>query len=302
MKTFFEAERQCQCTFNMCGKIFHACTSGKDMPILFTTDEDLAFVMNVIAYAAYKFNGIITILAFEVMNNHFHFVICGNEEDIEAFFNCVVKKLKRSFPMAGEMKLKIIPVNNLAMARNVIVYNNRNGYVANPRYTPFSYPWGTGKYYFNDVRETGIFGDVGYTLNRKMFRGSNVTLPKDWKIIDGYIAPSSYCAIELGKAIFRDAHHYFAAVGKNVEAYSEVASDIEDGEFLTDTELFSLLRQKVIEQYHIANLRELTKAQRLDLARTLHYDYQSSNGQIRRILGLTQYEVDSLFPLGKGQK
>lgn len=36
-----------------------------------------------------------------------------------------------------------------------------------------------------------------------------------------------------------------------------------------------------------------------DLARTLHYDYRSSNGQIRRVLGLGQYEVDSLFPKGE---
>ena len=48
----------------------------------------------------------------------------------------------------------------------------------------------------------------------------------------------------------------------------------------------------------------LTKAQRLclastqrpDFARTQRYDCRSSNGQIRRVLGLTQSEVDSLFP------
>ena len=44
-------------------------------------------------------------------------------------------------------------------------------------------------------------------------------------------------------------------------------------------------------------LCDLSKAQKMDLARSLHYDFRSSNGQIRRILGLSQYEVDSLFPL-----
>ena len=45
--------------------------------------------------------------------------------------------------------------------------------------------------------------------------------------------------------------------------------------------------------------KELTGAQRLDLARTLHFDYRSYNGQIRRLLNLSQYEVDSLFPARK---
>ena len=99
--------------------------------------------------------------------------------------------------------------------------------------------------------------------------------------------------------MFRDAHHYFSAVSKNVEAYSEIAVEIGDGEFLTDQELFTQVLKIVREKYRLASTKDLTEAQRIDLARTLHYDYRSSNGQIRRILGLSQYEVDSLFPMGK---
>lgn len=47
------------------------------------------------------------------------------------------------------MSLK--PINDLKALREAIVYVNRNGYVVNPSHTPFSYPWGTGRYYFNDV-------------------------------------------------------------------------------------------------------------------------------------------------------
>mgnify|MGYP000008387981 FL=1 len=116
-------------------------------------------------------------------------------------------------------------------------------------------------------------------------------------MIDGYIAPKSYCAIIFGMAIFRDAHHYFSMVSKNVEAYSELAAEIDDGEFLTDTELFTQVTKIVKSGYGLNALKDLSKAQKLDLARKLHYDYRSSNGQIRRTLGLAQYEVDSLFPL-----
>lgn len=120
-----------------------------------------------------------------------------------------------------------------------------------------------------------------------MFRTGEYKIPDSFRILDGHICPASFCAIGLGMAMFRDAHHYFSAVSKSVEAYSGIAVEIDDGEFLTDQELFAKVLKIVREKY------------RLDLARTLNYDYRSSNGQIRRVLDLGQYEVDSLFPKGK---
>ena len=90
---------------------------------------------------------------------------------------------------------------------------------------------------------------------------------------------------------------YFSMLYKNVEGYSGVASEIDDEEYLTDSELFSQLSTILRERYQSASLRELSKAQKLDLARTLHYELRSSNSQIRRVLGVSQYEVDSLFPM-----
>lgn len=263
MKTFSEAERLCQAAFDMCGETYHAYTSGREMPILFTNKEDLTFAMNVIALASFEFREALKTLAFEVMDNHLHFVICGTQEDVKEFFRRIVRKLKRTIPMAGQMKLSLKPIEDLASMRNNIVYTNRNGYVANPGYTPFSYPWGTGRYYFQEIPTSMTFSDIGYTSNRVMFRGDNVRLPSDWQVIDRdapYIAPPSFCDITLGMAMFRDAHHYFSALSKNVEAYSGIAVELDDGEFLTDQEMFA---------------------------------------QVRRVLGLTQYEVDSLFPIGK---
>ncbi|MCQ2119662.1 MAG: hypothetical protein MJY84_07050 [Bacteroidales bacterium] len=289
------------------------------MPIIFTCDEELIFAMNATALAAFIFKESLRILTFEIMNNHFHFVICGTRQNIEDFFHRITKKLKRTIPTAGRMQLYIKPVQDLSAMRNNIIYTNRNGYVANPDCTPFSYPWGAGRYYFNDIPAVSTFNDIGYAQNRAMFRGDNVKLPADWQLVDAssmkdgskrdspviasektpcntrYIAPPSFCDIRLGMAMFRDAHHYFAMVSKNVEAYAGIAVDIDDGEFLTDQELFSQIQKVVREKYRLVSVRELSNAQKLDIARTLHYDYRSSNGQIRRILGLSQYDVNQLF-------
>lgn len=316
MGTYLEAERQCQATFQTCSAVFHAYTSGKEMPILFTNEQDLTFAMNVIAAAAFLFMDSSRIIAFALMNNHLHFIITGRESDIEGFFNYILKKLKTSIPEAGRMALSLKPIEDLAAMRNNIVYTNRNGFVANPGHTPFSYPWGTGRYYFNNIEHRGTYADIPFDIKRSMIRGRAINFPEGWQVAGFtnagagnkpalasgqplYIAPISFCDIQLGMDMFRDAHHYFAAVSKNVEAYNNIAVEINDGEFLTDQELFAKLLTTIREKYNGSSTKSLTAAQRLDLARTLHYDYHSSNGQIRRILGLTQFEVDSLFPLRK---
>lgn len=49
--------------------------------------------------------------------------------------------------------------------------------------------------------------------------------------------------------MFRDAHHYFSLVSKNVEAYTEIASELGDGEFLTDPELYNQLAAILKKEY-----------------------------------------------------
>ena len=173
-----------------------------------------------------------------------------------------------------------------------------------------------GRYYFNNIEHRGTYADIPFDIKRSMIRGRAIKFPEGWQVAGFtnagagnkpalasgqplYIAPISFCDIQLGMDMFRDAHHYFAAVSKNVEAYNNIAVEINDGEFLTDQELFAKLLTTIREKYNGSSTKSLPAAQRLDLARTLHYDYHSSNGQIRRILGLTQFEVDSLFPLRK---
>lgn len=296
MGIFIERERCSEATFRDGGPYWHAYTSGKDTPLLFALREDLVFVMNVIAQAAALFPEI-RIIAFEVMNNHFHFVVSAEKEAVLAFWGFVRKRLSRFFPLVKDLLITLNQIDDLGSLRNNIVYTNRNGYVADCTHTPFSYPWGTGRYYFLDWPKGKTLARIFVDDKRKMFRCRTPVLPVEWEVIGGYVAPWNYCAVKFGMSMFRDAHHYFMMVSKNVEAYAELAAGLDDGEFLTDAELFSRLSVLVRSDYGGTSIKDLTKPQRFDLARKLRYEYRSSNGQIRRVLGLPQYEIDSLFPL-----
>ncbi|MFR8805226.1 MAG: hypothetical protein ACLVGR_12225, partial [Anaerovoracaceae bacterium] len=117
MKNYNEKERSCEATFFSAGPYWHAYTSGKETPILFTGSDDLRFAMNVIAQAADKFPEL-RIIAFEVMNNHFHFVISGSESVIQAFFEFIRRRISRSISGIKKAKLTIKPIKDLQSLRN----------------------------------------------------------------------------------------------------------------------------------------------------------------------------------------
>ena len=294
--TFKEKEEYCKATFRSGGPYWHVYTSGKESPLIFSQEEDFMFVMNLIAQAASLFPEV-RIIAFEVMNNHFHFVVSSEEKAILEFWEFIRKRLTRAFPLKNGLRITLKPIGDLVALRNNIVYTNRNGYVADSSHTPFSYPWGTGRYYFLDMPKGKTLARIFVDDKRRMFRCRTPALPSGWEVSNGYVTQWNYCAVKLGMAMFRDAHHYFVMISKNVEAYAELAAGLDDGEFLTDTELFARLSVLVRSDYDVSSIKDLTKPQRFDLARKLRYEFRSSNGQIRRVLGLSQYEIDSLFPL-----
>jgi len=297
--TFRENEQHCEQTNLNAGQWWHLYTPGKETPLIFKNDDDYRFAINLLARCIIELPSI-HIVAFELMSNHIHIVCCGDHSDILEFFKLFRRRLARYFSksqntLPESFQPRVKPIEDIVSLRNTIVYVNRNGYVVNPMITPFSYPWGTGKYYFTDFLIEDKIGNHSIRELRAMLQCDVPGLPSEYKIINSHIAPPSFCAIKLGMALFRDAHHYFNLLSKNVESYSQIATDLDDGEFLTDQELFSELVKILNENYNGSKISALSNAQKLDLARTLHFKYHCSNGQIRRLLGISQYDINQLF-------
>lgn len=236
-------------------------TPGKSTTIIFTGCEDFRFAMNLLARCSKEAPDIV-IVAFAVMSNHIHIVLACEESRAVEFFQLFRKRLARYMAFHSEIRLprefqmELKPIKDLKTMRSTIAYVNRNGYVADSHYTPFSYPWSSGKYCFNTIPAHTTLSEYSDAQIRSWFRGRKPNLPASTKMENGHVIPIEWCAVPTGMAMFRDA-------------------------------------------YNANRVKDLTKAQLMDVARSLHFDYHSSNGQIRRVLGLSQYEVDSLFPLSK---
>lgn len=299
-KSFNESERQCETSFAMSGNWFHLFTSGRETTLFLKTDDDYRYCMNLMARCAVEFHELV-IVAFAIMGNHIHIVLSGECSVFIAFFHTFRRRLSRylfakykeSVPSSFQLAYK--KICDLKSLRNTIVYVNRNGYVANPAYTPFSYPWSTGTCFFNVNQGSVPVSSLTIDGQRALFKGRVPAALQQAELTDGFVSPNSYCSISFGMALFRDAHHYFNMICKNMESYSELATDLDDGEFLTDPEMFSEVLKILDRRYAGVKLKSLSNAQKNDLARVLHFQYHSSNGQIRRILGISQYDIDQLF-------
>ena len=134
-------------------KFWHLCTPGQLSGEIFRERKDFVFGMNLVALLAAIHMEWVGIYTFELMHNHFHFVMSGEDGDIMHFFNDLYKRLKRYLVSEGRFSdLKdfcptLVPIDNITHLRNVIAYANRNGYLANKNTTPFSYYWGANRFF-----------------------------------------------------------------------------------------------------------------------------------------------------------
>lgn len=250
---YFRIEEECEFRFRELGPCYHLCTS-ENAPILFHNEGDFKTAMNIIALASKLFPDI-KILTFEVMNNHLHFALCGNE--------------------------------------------NRNGYVADSGHTPFSYPWGANRFFFNGeakCRYESLKIMATARWKRSAFHsnlGDNLT---GLNHLDGYVSPMCFCHIRLAEGLFINAHQFFSKITKSVESSAVIAKEIGESVFYTDNELFSIISQKCYKQYGCKSPAMIPAEAKVTVAKMMHFDYNSSDKQISRILKMEIDTVRRMFP------
>ena len=301
--SFQEQERQCERIFLSRGPYFHLCTPGDAIAQLFEEETDFRFAMNLVALCTHLVPDI-NVITFEIMRNHLHLVGEGQITRGEEWFSNFRRRLSRFYQTTGKVKdlsafkAELFPIGDLTFLRNTIAYVNRNGYVVHPNYTPFTYPWGANRFFFNRdacLRADGVYGDLTFRQKRDMFCSHTIEYPAHHALVDGYLSPASYCQLNLGEGMFRDARHYFSLVSRNVEAYRDIAKLLGDSVFYTDDELFLVLRQLCKDRYGNSRPETIPMDAKMEMARLLHFDYKAGNKQIQRMLRLEERTVSALF-------
>ncbi len=311
-RSFTEKESRCRKVFEWAlskyGGLWHLCTPGEKQSIIFERKDDYVCAMTLVATSAYDCPDV-RIITFELMSNHVHFILCGSEAAALEFFALFKKRLNRYLYSNGKKTDlghfecgRPIAVGDLESMRNHIAYVNRNNFVVDPSQTPFTYPYGANGYYFNPwakERRQTFFGKYGIKDKRQLVHSKSIDYPDTYTVVDGYFSPANYCLLKVGEGMFRDARHYFFKIAKDIESYRDIAALAGDSVFYTDDELFDVVRRECRQKYNGERAVTLGWEQKLELARTLHFDYNAGNAKIARLLKLTTETLDEIFPLSR---
>lgn len=303
MKTYAERERACEIAFEANGPFWHVYTDGTAMADIFSSDDEQSEGMIALAVCAILFNKV-ELVTFELMNNHVHLIMRGAMEDCLEFFEMFKKRLKRWSQRIGKpidwsrFNAQILEIETLRALRNEIIYTNRNAYIANRNYHPYNYPWGGGWAYFNsmvDFLPVMSIAEMGSRRMRDLTHYRDVEDLKGLLFVDDVPFIPSFCRIDIGMSMYQDARSYFHALTRNAEAQGQIAARLKDSACLTDEETF-VVAARCAEENFGSKLRMLTPSQKIELARKLHYDYNATNSQLRRVLNLELAVLDEMFP------
>lgn len=296
MKSFYDKERECSLLFEALDKCFHLWTP-EDFEVIFTCDEDFRIGMGIIGIAAKLFPDI-NIITFELMSNHLHITACcRNEQRLREMFVAIEKMLVRFSRHSGRyinwdgFKPGVRDITTLEDLRNVIVYNNRNGYVVSPDHTPFTYPWGANRYFFNPDAQRLASDNVRPMTVREIRRISHTHTTDSISGLmsfDSCALPLSFCDVAIGERIFRDRSHYFYKLSKNIESNMAIAKEIGERLFYNDDELFSVISKISKDRYNTMSPSTASSEAKIEMAKIMRFDYNASTKQITRMLKIQQ--------------
>jgi len=301
MKSFYEREAECSLVFSELGECWHLSTS-ENFEIIFCSDDDFRAGMGIVAVCARMFPEV-RIITFELMSNHIHVTAAAATDRLKMFIEAIKQMLFRYFRARKRllnidaMTYCVQSLESLERVRNVIAYDNRNGYLVSPDHTPFSYPWGANRYFFNpDSKRLALMNTKKMTFEeiRALAHTHKADGLPGILCFDGCALPLSYCDIETGEQLFRDSSQYFYLISRNIESNKQIAREIGEGVFYTDNELFSTISRIAKDKFGCASLNEAIPAAKIELAKIMRYNYNASAKQIMRFLKLSQGLLNSI--------
>lgn len=303
--TFSEKERICEEIFRRSGKFWHLYTDGTQMENIFLDDKDFKTGMSILAAAIHTVQPEVDMVTFVLMKNHVHLILCGGRENCLHLWDLLKDKFRRVFKKSercidwSKFNATILPIDSLKALRNEIIYVHRNPFVASPEHTPYSYLWGGGCSFFNQMMsrlQTYGISTLSIDAQRKLTHSKEICRMHGLRFHDDIAYIPSFCNISLGESLFIDARSYFILLTRNSEAFSQIAARLKDTVYLTDDEIYSAAASLALKNYNSRQISILSPEHRIQLAKELHFKYNASVQQLRRILKLEASILNELFP------
>ena len=282
-------------------KFFHWCCHGLTTDLLFANTQEFIAGMNRIAVCWLYCNSkgrLVKIIAFCLLNNHFHFVLYGTEEDCASFMEHYRMlslqwiRNHRKERLHGDIKLGHWPAINAEKVRTKVVYTLRQTLEAGLQITPQGYPWCSARLMFNDnsyLLETAkSVNDYSGRRIQKILN-SEMDLPPSWLILSNdMVWPGCYTNIGLAESLFTGVKDFMLCLNNGnidkailVEMSPEVPS-LPDTEVLNKAETFA---RKLFGRKRIS---ECSAEERVRIAGFLKKELHCGYKQLARTVRMTE--------------
>lgn len=301
--TPYEFERRCDLKFVENGPYWHIC-SPPDFPAFFCNDSEFKQGVTQLALCAFEFK--VRIVAFELMNNHLHLILAGERDECEKLFYSYRSRISRVSKTFGHdisfdrMHPNVISIDDVRALRNEIAYVHRNCLVPNPNMVPNNYLWGTGYLYFNNLLYYCPLTDVNSLTireKRSLLHSRNTELPSHYKLFSGMISPLSFCTVNEGQMYFRNPLAYNHAIFNDYETYSKLSKRDNESSCISYEEFYYAATSICRTEFNVNTINKLSDADKHRLAQKMHDDYNATNAQLNRVLGIDKAVLNELFPV-----
>lgn len=282
-------------------RYYHYCSRGLKQEILFASEEEFIAGMNRIAVCLANNLAMgmdIAIIAFCLMDNHFHFILFGTEEDCDLFaanykkllLMWIAKHRGTSISEPVEIGHWFIPQEKVA---DKIAYVLRNPLAAGLKVTPQGYRWSSAHLMFTDWTPEDYL-PVSELSARAVKRicNSNISLPKDWFIInEKSVWPGSYVNVEAAENLYRSTGSFmFFLNNSNVD--KDAAEEMMAGAFsLPDSQVRMRAISLISRVFEKSQITSCSAEERGRVAILLKKELNCNNKQLARVLHLRLEDV-----------
>lgn len=277
---------------------YHICSDGNHSFALFVSEKDFKAAMNAVAICVFITG--IRILAFVLMDNHFHFAVSAEDENQCRRFIFELKRmigirLAKDPERSGVMRrlpIKIITVGSEDYLKALVCYIIKNPTKARKGMF-YTYPWGTGYLYFNPGNQSK--GTRVRDYGRRKIRndiGTHSRLPDNWLISDGIILPENYVCKEEVEKLFRSTRSFMFFLSKNAD--EDIEKDYQEWNDigLDDTEMRRERDMIAKKLFGTSRLRDLTGPDRISLAKQLRRQFFCTPKQLSRVVQVPLKEIE----------
>ena len=288
-------------------RYYHWCCKGLRHDLIFSSIPEFIAGMNRIAVCLLhcRTSGKdITIIAFCLLNNHFHFVLYGTENSTASFMDyyrmltCKWIAAHRGEKLHERISLGHWEAITSEKVKEKIAYTLRQSYEAGHPISPQGYRWSSARFMFSDNTPLLCSAvDIGTMSNRAIQKivFSEVSIPASWPLLsEGIIWPGAYVDIAGCEKLFSNVKEFmFYLNNRNIDIsvnteMMTLAPTIPDNEVKDQANFLAR------DMFDKKNVSSCNAEERLAIARYLRKHLHCGNRQLARIVRMMEGDIQKL--------